>query len=129
MGQYHSLINIDKKEIVDPHGLGLGAKQLEHLGFQGSLSDALYLLMMTSPQRGGGDLPITLMSGHWRGDRVLVFGDYTTQKDVPFMDLEKENPLEQYSDITPMVSEAMELAFRVRVSGEGWKDREVLEVF
>jgi hypothetical protein len=129
MGQYHSLINIDKKEIVDPHGLGLGAKQLEHLGCQGSLSDALYLLMMTSPQRGGGDLPITVMSGHWRGDRVLVFGDYTEQKDVPFMDLDKENLFETYTDITGMVSDAMESAFRVRVSGDGWKDREIVEVF
>ena len=30
MGQYHKLINLDKKEFVDPHKLGLGLKQVEH---------------------------------------------------------------------------------------------------
>lgn len=126
MGQYHSLVNIDKKQIVNPHGLGLGAKQLEHLGCQGSLADALYLLVMTSPHRGGGDLPETPMSGFWKGDRVLVYGDYTTPEDVPFM---KDENINDYEDITSLVSISMEMAFKVKVSGEGWKDREILEVF
>lgn len=128
MGQYHSLINIDKKEIVNPHGLGLGAKQYEHLGVQGSLSDALYMLVMTSPERGGGDLPLTTISGRWVGDRVLVFGDYTEASDVPFMDLGKEN-LDHYQDITDAVATAMRSAFGVAVSGNGWKDREIINAF
>ena len=53
MGQYHVLVNYDKKETVVPHALGLGLKQWEHLGFEGgTLSDALYILTMTSPARG-----------------------------------------------------------------------------
>lgn len=30
MGQYHVLVNLDKQEVVSPHGLGLGLKQYEH---------------------------------------------------------------------------------------------------
>jgi len=64
MGQYHVLVNYDKKEVVEPYGLGLGAKQVEQLGaFKGTIADAMYLLVMTSPARGGGDLPMTSVSG------------------------------------------------------------------
>jgi hypothetical protein len=44
MGQYHSLFNLDKLEVVNPHDLGFGAKQREHTGFKGSLADILYVL-------------------------------------------------------------------------------------
>ena len=75
MGQYHILVNVDKKEKVEPHGLGLGLKQYEHTGnFEGTLADAMYILMMTSPARGGGDFPATEISGRWKGDRVLILG-------------------------------------------------------
>ena len=41
MGQYHVLVNYDKKEVVVPHGLGLGLKQYEHTGeYNGTLADA-----------------------------------------------------------------------------------------
>ncbi len=126
MGQYHSLVNIDKKEIVNPHGLGLGAKQLEHLNVQGSLSDALYLLVMTSPQRGGGDLLATPMSGHWAGDRVVVYGDYTEESDTPYIP-KGENPERDYTDITETLAISMEMAFRVKTYGDGWKQRKILE--
>jgi len=78
VGQYHILVNIDKQEWVDPHGLGLGSKQWEgQVGIEGSLADAMYVLTMTSPDSGGGDLPFTDISGRWCGDRVLIVGDYT----------------------------------------------------
>ena len=68
MGQYHVLVNLDKKEVVTPHGLGLGLKQWEHLGeFNGTLADAMYILMMTSPSRGGGDFPSTNISSRQAG--------------------------------------------------------------
>lgn len=130
MGQYHHLVNVDKKEVVNPHGLGLGLKQWEHLGdFHGTLADAMYILMMTSPARGGGDLPETEISGRWTGDRVLVLGDYTEDSDVPSIpnvgSLYSES--DSYTDITDMVAKAFEVVFRIRISGEGWKRREVLE--
>lgn len=83
MGQYHRLVNLDKQEWVDAHELGLGVKQYEHTGFEGSLSDAMYLLVMSSPASGGGDFPMTDVSGRWCGDRVVILGDYTQADAIP----------------------------------------------
>ena len=126
MGQYHVLVNVDKKEMVVPHGLGLGLKQYEHIGeFNGTLADAMYILMMTSPARGGGDFPSTNISRRWAGDRVLVLGDYTEDSDVPSIpnvgSLYAES--ESYTDITDLVAEAFGQVFRLKFSGEGWKTR------
>jgi len=82
MGQYHKVVNLDKQEQVVAHNLGLGAKQYEQTGTAGSMSDALYLLLMTSPERGGGDWQrFDDLSGRWVGDRVVVLGDYTEDDD------------------------------------------------
>ena len=126
MGQYHVLVNLDKKEVVTPHGLGLGLKQWEHLGeFNGTLADAMYILMMTSPSRGGGDFPSTNISSRWVGDRVLILGDYTQDSDVPSIPnaglLYGESG--SYTDITDLVAEAFEQVFQIKISGEGWKKR------
>jgi len=126
MGQYHVLVNVDKKEVVVPHGLGLGLKQWEHNGdFNGTLADAMYLLMMTSPARGGGDYPQTEVSGRWTGDRVLVLGDYTDDSDVPSIpnvgSLYGET--ENYTDITDEVAKAFGVVFGLQYEGTGWKRR------
>ena len=126
MGQYHQLVNVDKKEVVHPHELGLGLKQWEHIGdFHGTLADAMYILMMTSPERGGGDLPMTGISGRWVGDRVLVVGDYTEDSDVPSIPsaglLYRES--DSYTDISEMVAEAFGVVFGIKVEGDGWKVR------
>jgi len=85
MGQYHGLFNIDKKEMIFPHELGFGAKQWEHTGFRGSLSDMLYALTAFSIARGGGDFPDDggVFKGRWHGDRVAVIGDYAELGDLP----------------------------------------------
>ena len=118
MGQYHILVNLDKKEWVDPHGLGLGAKQYEQVGgFDGSLADAMYVLVMTSPAGGGGDFPHTEISGRWVGDRVLVVGDYTGKDAIPGIDgadaIYELAHTPQYRDITPQVREAFEKIFKI----------------
>jgi hypothetical protein len=116
MGQYHKLINLDKQEVVDPHGLGLGAKQYEQTGTEASLGDAIYLLVMTSPNGGGGDWPLTDVSGRWAGDRVVVVGDYTREDALPEAD--KADKLYSESstwfDITPKVREAFSEIFEAR---------------
>lgn len=90
MGQYHLLVNFDKKEFVTPRGLGLPNKQLEHTAVPaGGLDTALYVLMSCSPHRGGGDYsPVdgTRVLGRWVGDTVTVLGDYTEPGDIPGRD-------------------------------------------
>jgi hypothetical protein len=85
MGQYHGLFNLDKKEMVFPHELGFGAKQWEHTGFGGSLSDVLYALCAFQISRGGGDFADDdgTFKGRWHGDRVAVIGDYAVLGDLP----------------------------------------------
>jgi hypothetical protein len=87
MGQYHLLVNSDKKEYINPRDLGFGAKQLEHIGFLGDLPLVQYLLTTCSRARGFGDFSLTEYNeaflGRWAGDRVFVLGDYTEQGDVP----------------------------------------------
>lgn len=74
------LVNRDKKEFVSPRSIGLEPQQRFHLGFDGSLSDALYVL--TCADWGGtGDLPnVGEACGRWAGDNVSIVsnrsGDY-----------------------------------------------------
>ena len=129
MGQYHILVNLDKKEKVHPYGIGLGMKQWEHLGdFNGTLSDAMYLLCMSSPASGGGDLPRTVVSGRWCGDRVLILGDYTAFGGIHGLSKEETESLwkdvssNAYFDISEYVAEAFQEAFQVEIDGKNhWK--------
>jgi hypothetical protein len=126
MGQYHVLVNYDKKEVVTPHELGLGLKQWEHIGFEGgTLADAMYILTMTSPARGGGDLPETAISGRWAGDRCFVYGDYTAASDLPDGMYESiSGKLEtEFEEIGSLVATEMGKVFNFKMSGEGWKRR------
>jgi hypothetical protein len=116
MGQYHILVNLDKQEWVDPHGLGLGSKQYEHAGFEASLADAMYVLVMSSPAGGGGDFPHTEISGRWVGDRVVIVGDYTHKDAIPNItgaDAIYSLAQAQYVNITPEVRTAFEKIFNI----------------
>lgn len=128
MGQYHKLVNIDKQEQVISYTLGLGAKQYEQTGCEGSMSDALYLLLMTSPARGGGDWKgFDGLSGRWAGDRVLVLGDYSTDEDLPtypdLSNLFRES--ESWKDISTDVAIALGKVwdYEMEFSGHGWASR------
>lgn len=130
MGQYHVLANLDKKEVVVPHALGLGLKQREHVGaFGGSLSDALYVLTMTSPARGGGDFQEVSISGRWAGDRCVVLGDYTEHSDLPDVanagDLyfHASEGMNGWTDISAMVADDIGSLFGFHMVGDGWKQR------
>lgn len=134
MGQYHQIVNFDKKERVSPHKIGLGLKQIEHTHTVATLADVLYMLVTTSPNRGGGDLDFdqSLESvfktwGRWVGDRVAVYGDYTEPEDVPFLNEAQRKEVEQYADITDSIIPAFEKAFYVKIDrpGDGWRNREL----
>ena len=126
MGQYHILVNVDKREMVEPWDLALGSKQWEHTGdfrypLVGSLADAMYILTMTSPNRGGGDLPQTTISGNWAGDRVMIVGDYTEDSDLPaeFLGAQLyETALDSYTNISPMVRDAFTTVFGIQWEAE-----------
>ena len=114
MGQYHKLINLDKEEQVISYPLGLMAKQYEQTGTAGSFGDALYLLLMSSPNRGGGDWDLfPNLSGRWVGDRVIVLGDYTEDSDLPnYPNASKlYEASEDWKDISNEVAEALKKVF------------------
>ena len=78
MGQYHKLINITKKEYIVGHDIGINLKHYEQIGFEGSMADVLYCLMIAqgNDPRGGGDVSGHKYIGRWTGDDVAIVGDY-----------------------------------------------------
>ena len=92
MGQYHKLINIDKKEYVTGWDIGIFAKHLEQVGYDGSMSDVLYILMIAqgNERRGGGDIDGHDIIGSWVGDRVAVVGDYFDEENVLYTSIVSE---------------------------------------
>jgi hypothetical protein len=83
MGQYHKLINITKKEYIVGHDIGINLKHYEQIGFEGSMADVLYCLMIAqgNERRGGGDVDGHKAIGRWAGDHVAIVGDYYTEED------------------------------------------------
>lgn len=81
MGQYHHIVNVDKREYLNPHELGMGLKMWE----QATTWTAQLLLGLTSTSngRGGGGFPEHELIGRWAGDRIMTVGDYTEAEDVP----------------------------------------------
>jgi len=82
MGQYHKLINITKKEYIVGHDIGINLKHYEQIGFEGSMADVLYCLMIAqgNDYRGGGDVSGHKYIGRWTGDDVAIVGDYYDDK-------------------------------------------------
>lgn len=56
MGQYWKVVNLDKREWVDPHQLGVGMKLGEQVGSGHGTPDAIFILVTALREhRGGGD--------------------------------------------------------------------------
>lgn len=119
MGQYWVVINLDKKEYINPHALGAGLKLWEQLANHPGTGAALIILCAAMPcTRGGGDFdldenwhgpernfPEHNMSpgpmptdyqeiahqtiGRWAGDRIALIGDYSEPDDLPGIDASK----------------------------------------
>lgn len=83
MGQYHVLVNFDKKEIIHPHTLGQGLKLWEQMWGPPGVPFALHILLACSNGRGGGDFHVdSPLIGSWAGDRIAVVGDYAEDSDI-----------------------------------------------
>lgn len=137
MGQYHKVVNYDKKEFIHPHNIGLGLKQGEQIGdIHATTGDIIFLLLSISNGRGGGDVPtegIEHLLGRWAGDRVLVVGDYTDPGDVTIEGLDNaatlygvdEDP--EWTDISDEINVMIRKLWGIEVSGGGWHRREVVD--
>ena len=115
MGQYWTVVNLDKKEYLNQYKLGCGAKLWEQLAGFG-VGKALIILTANMPEtRGGGDLDLEenwhgpertfpehniipapmperyeaiakRTIGRWAGDRIAIIGDYANKGDLEGFD-------------------------------------------
>lgn len=84
MGQYHIVINLDKKEYIKPHMCGDGAKLLEFGASGEGVMFCLALLLAKDNGRGGGDASgDNQLIGSWAGDRIIISGDYGDKNQPP----------------------------------------------
>lgn len=89
MGQYHLLVNLDKRQYVHPHQMGDGLKLMEFgMSGDGGVMTACALLLASAckgGQRGGGDIHADIEGtvGAWAGDRIAIVGDYGEPEDLP----------------------------------------------
>lgn len=77
MGQYYRIVNVRKREYLNPHMFNDGVKLMEFgMSASGTLT-ALAVLLADGNGKGGGDLssdnPII---GSWAGDQIVIAGDY-----------------------------------------------------
>lgn len=90
MGQYHHIVNIDKREYLNQYELGAGAKLWEQLANSPGVGAALIILLASASNgAGGGDLRSDdllpepeRMIGRWRGDRIIMVGDYDDEVEL-----------------------------------------------
>lgn len=143
MGQYHYLINLDKKQVIHPHQIGNGLKLKEQIGWNYSTATALVMLLATSSKdggRGGGDFRARHpLVGCWAGDRVVFIGDYAEPSDIPNIDAKlifnqcsaaccpdgaekKPKGWMQWTNISSQVREMLSAEFGIRYTGSGWLD-------
>lgn len=100
MGQYHKVYNLDKEEYFRADFL----KLLEQISTRGSTT-ALFMLVVNSNGRGGGDFDDHEFIGRWAGDRIVVQGDYAEPGDPGFI---PDRSLGRFKDISADVWEMVE---------------------
>lgn len=93
MGQYYKIINLDKKQYLNPHKFGDGLKLMEFGSSGDGTMLALAVLLVEGNNRGGGDLrsdhPIV---GTWSRNRIVVAGDYAdAEREGEFYDPEQDD--------------------------------------
>jgi len=75
VGQYFRLVNLDKKEYVDPWAIGGLGKLWEWCA--NNQCRVIPFLLRKSSQGGGGDIHKDYKyAGRWAGDRIVLVGDY-----------------------------------------------------
>ena len=108
MGQYHTVYNVDKKELISAHAINNGAKLMEQIGWEKSTASALFLLIANSNGRGGGDANEHPLIGRWAGDRIVLQGDYAEAGDQAFVNPEDQ---EAFINISSNVKAMLDAVF------------------
>ena len=104
MGQYFIIVNVDKKERLNPHSFGDGLKFLEFGSSGSGTMLGLAVLLRASCESGGGDMQEYAddLVGSWLGDRIAIIGDYDSEKRFGVENLYRVAH-EEYKDISPDV--------------------------
>ena len=77
MGQYYKIVNVKKREYLNPHMFNEGLKLMEFGMSAGGSMTALAVLLSNGCGRGGGDLHSeNEIVGSWAGDPIVIAGDY-----------------------------------------------------
>lgn len=122
MGQYHILINIDRREYVNPHTLGKGLKLREQGFARYGIHQALLMLLAASNHNGSGDFRLDdLLIRSWAGDRIAIIGDQDIEL-VPGTRLFYNDIEERYKDISFDVASIVEQEFNIPFVGNSWRD-------
>lgn len=103
MGEYHIAVNIDRREFINPHAFGNGAKFIE-FHYQGfGLMAGLGILLV---EPGKGHYGENTVSGSWARDRIVIAGDH-----APHEPGESRNLIhiayDEYKDISSEVVDLM----------------------
>ena len=89
MGQYFKIVNLDKREYIEPYAFGDGLKLMEFACSANGMMTALAVLLASSNGMGGGDLHLDSKSkwrdvpGRWAGNRIVIAGDYDDDPNSP----------------------------------------------
>jgi len=91
MGQYYKAVNLDKKEYIEPHSFGDGAKLMEFGCGGPGMMTGMAVLMSAGNGAGGGDLignehtqkDVDAIAGRWAGDRIVIAGGYADGEHLP----------------------------------------------
>lgn len=140
MGQYHLTVNLDRREYLNPHKLGMGLKLWEQTGDM--FAKVMVPLLAVSNGRGGGDfndgnVMDTQIIGRWGGNRIAIVGDYATAEDLPAeldaatiyrrcadpsdFGADEDTPDYLYTDITDVVCKFVEDTYGGVFYGDGWR--------
>ena len=104
MGQYHQVVNLDKKQYLHPHKFGDGLKMMEFGSSGQGTMMGLTVLIACSHNRGGGDIRSDdPLLGSWSGDRIAIIGDYSEENDIVGIDASTIYDDESYEDISDQV--------------------------
>lgn len=123
-GSLFVLANHTKREVVIPRDIGLEPQQRFHLGFDGSLSDALYVLTCNEWGQAGDFPNAGEACGRWAGDDVFVIGSASR--------FSYRSAFLAYTNVSNLVREAftklLDIEYEEIISGNlsvGWKRKDL----